>query len=104
MRTSLSPDRQVSDPSGTPKFRLLKVKGLFAMFRDGISMQEAAQQPDFCLTVDSSGALKLKHNHAYYRYMQVQEQMAITGAKWCEFYIWSGRLIPAIQHFRNGSL
>ena len=84
-----SPDRLVFDRSVNPRFGLLEVKCPFTMFRDGLTMTEAAQQPGFCLKESSPGVFTLKHDHAYFT--QVQGQMAISGAKWCDFVVWSGQ-------------
>ena len=83
-----SPDRIVYDASVSPAFGLLEVKCPYTVFRDGLSMEEAAREPGFCLaSVD--GGLKLRSNHAYYT--QVQGQLGISGAEWCDFHVWAGQ-------------
>lgn len=40
----------------------------------------------------SNGKCKLKEDHAYYA--QVQGQMGITGAKWCDFVVYTQKGMP----------
>lgn len=52
--------------------------------RDGCTQLK----PFYCsLIPDGSGLVNLKRNHNYY--YQVQGVMAITGAKWCDFIVWT---------------
>ena len=59
----------------------------FSAYRDGLTVEQASQRADFCCTL-VDGQVKLKKDHAYY--YQVQGQLAITGARWCDFFIWIG--------------
>ena len=45
------------------------------------------QLANFCCSVESDGALKLKRSHSYF--YQVQMQMAICEREYCDFVIWS---------------
>ena len=82
-----SPDRVVFDRREKPRFGLLEVKCPFSAYRDGLTVEQASQRADFCCTL-VDGQVKLKKDHAYY--YQVQGQLAITGARWCDFFIWIG--------------
>ena len=49
---------------------------------------EAAKKiKNFMSTLKEDGTLALKVTHEYY--YQVQGQMALTGAKWCDFIIYT---------------
>ena len=50
-------------------------------------MQVSTNSRDFCLQVDEDGSWKLNTKHAYY--YQVQAQIKLTGAHYCDFVIWS---------------
>ena len=39
------------------------------------------------LCLSTEGGIKLAHSHNYY--FQVQGQLAITGAQWCDFYVYT---------------
>ena len=57
--------------------------------------EEAAREKDFfCELVENK--VTLKRNHSYY--FQVQGQMALSGKKWCDFYVWTlaGRSVERI--------
>ena len=83
-----SPDRVVFDASATPRYGLLEVKCPHSAFNASETVhQAAATRSEFCCTV-LNGQVRLKRNHAYY--YQVQGQMAITGAVWCDFFVWIG--------------
>ena len=46
------------------------------------------QIQNFC-SHEIDGKLQLKHNHEYYA--QVQDQLGVTQAKWCDFVIYTDR-------------
>ncbi|KAL4008418.1 hypothetical protein ACER0C_002270 [Sarotherodon galilaeus] len=54
----------------------------------GIKQALAAQVKDFCLEVAANG-LQLKRAHPYY--CQVQTQIFVTGANYCDLVIWTQR-------------
>nr|XP_022300975.1 uncharacterized protein LOC111109184 [Crassostrea virginica] len=70
-----TPDRKVYCPSRDPPFGLLEIK---CPDTDDLSNVK-------CLREDN-GQLRLKTNDNYY--YQIQMQMAVTGLKWCDFYVW----------------
>jgi len=47
---------------------------------------EAFEDPSFCCEA-LNGHCKLKRDHAYF--VQVQGQMGVTGASWCDFIIYT---------------
>ena len=66
-------------------FGLVEIKCPYSMYDRTI--QEACQKPNFCCEI-SNAAPSLKLDHEYY--YQIQGQLAITGAKWCDFVVWLG--------------
>lgn len=54
----------------------------------GVSPAEACSDSNFYLEI-KDGIPKLKKDHVYYD--QVQGQMALTGAKWCDFVVYTSR-------------
>ena len=81
-----SPDGLVYDKSAN-QFGLLEIKCPHRPYMNGLSVQEACLLPDFCCQL-VDGVARLKPTHAYY--FQVQGQLAITKATWCDFVIWIG--------------
>ena len=82
-------------------------------------LDDAAQDPKFCLQSAGDSDLKLKENHAYYA--QVQTQMNVCGRKYCDFFVftekgfhceriicdsslWEEYVMKAEMVFRNGVL
>ena len=53
-----------------------------------VTPEEACSNPSFCLEL-VNGSPRLKRNHEYYD--QIQGQMALTGAKWCDFIVYTSR-------------
>ena len=82
-----SPDGLVLDNSSSPRLGLLEVKCPQAAFKKSLSVTEACSDPSFCCEL-VDGTPSLRGNHAYY--FQVQGQMAISGVKWCDFFVWIG--------------
>ena len=83
-----SPDGKVTDPVSHPHFGLLEVKCPYK-YR-GVTPKEAADSdPTFCLKYTDclSPVLNLRKDHDYY--YQVQGQVAITGAHWCDFFVYT---------------
>ena len=63
------------------------------------TMDDAADDPKFCLQKNSEGVLCLKSTHQYY--YQVQAQLFVSGLPYCDFVVFSGsnnifvqRIIP----------
>ncbi|XP_046567338.1 uncharacterized protein LOC124275736 [Haliotis rubra] len=76
-----SPDRKVLDPSSNPPFGLLEVKCPDLRNKDLCDLQY--------LSLKDNGQLALKATCNYYH--QIQMQLAMTGLKWCDFFVWSER-------------
>jgi hypothetical protein len=81
-----SPDSKVTDPNSHPHFGLLEVK--YSHKYQGVTPKDAAEIGDakFCLE-STNGVVKLRESHMYYT--QVQGQMAVCGAKWCDFVVYT---------------
>ena len=50
---------------------------------------DACSDPDFFMEKIDENHCRLKRNHGYYT--QVQGQMGITGAKWCNFIVYTSK-------------
>jgi hypothetical protein len=70
-----SPDRKVIDPNATPIYGLLEIKCPSA---DSITNLK------YLTLVNNSYKLKTSHDYYY----QIMGQMGLTGALWCDLYIW----------------
>ena len=90
-----SPDRIVCDPVSHPHTGIVEIKCLHKA-RD-ITPKQAALVDDDCCLVLEDGTLKLKREHRYF--YQVQGQMALSGAKWCDFvaFTFKGLFIERIK-------
>ena len=69
---------------GNEEFGIVEVKCPYK-HRDS-SIEMACQDSAFCLSVDGSQA-RLKRTHDYY--YQVIGQLALSGAKFCDFIVWT---------------
>ena len=79
-----SPDGRVVDFGCHDHFGLAEAKCPETKFQ--VTPLDACQDPNFfCEAVN--GQRKLKKNHAYYT--QVQGQMGVSGAKWCDFIVYT---------------
>ena len=81
-----SPDGKVVDSVSQDQFGLAEVKCPSSKFN--VTPEEACSDPSFCLEL-VNGSPRLKRNHEYYD--QIQGQMALTGAKWCDFVVYTSR-------------
>lgn len=82
-----TPDGKVVDIScPEDQFGLVEIKCPSSKF--GVTPAEACSDPHFYLEI-KDGKPKLKKDHIYYD--QVQGQMALTGAKWCDFVVYTSR-------------
>ncbi len=80
-----SPDGLVSDAGD---HGLLEVKCPHTAYVEKKTVYAAClDHAHFCCGV-TDGVVKLKRTHHYY--CQVQGQMAICGAEWCDFFVWVG--------------
>ena len=71
-----SPDRRVYDPDATDPRGLLEVK---------CPSVNSITECKYLVKDGATGNLHLKTTHEYY--YQVQGQMGLTGASWCDFYV-----------------
>lgn len=69
-----SPDRKVYHPSRIPQFGLLEIKCPVKALSECMYLTGSIEER------------KLKQNHNYF--YQVMMQLAVTGLKWCYFYVW----------------
>lgn len=90
----VSPDARVIDCGSTDQFGLAEVKCPYTKFH--VTPLDACSDPCFCME-KIGDQCSLKKSHPYYA--QVQGQMAITGAKWCDFIVYTnvGMHIQRIQ-------
>jgi hypothetical protein len=76
-----SPDRRVFDSEcKTSHWGLLEIKCTPA---DSVANCDYLSVPK----TSREGMLQLKHSHSYY--YQIMGQMGITGAAWCDFFVFS---------------
>ena len=66
------------------KFGIVEVKCPYKHHDNSIEM--ACQDPAFCLSIDGNET-RLKRTHDYY--YQVIGQLALSGAKFCNFIVWT---------------
>lgn len=80
-----SPDARIVDTGCTDHFGLAEVKCPQTKFH--VTPLDACSDPTFCMEKTSDTECSLKKNHAYYA--QVQGQMGVTGAKYCDFIVYT---------------
>ena len=79
-----TPDGKVIDPGCTQPFGLIEVKCPETKFL--VTPMDACSDNTFCCE-KADGQCKLKVNHAYYA--QIQGQMGIAAANWCDFIVYT---------------
>ena len=81
-----SPDGVVFDSEGDTLIGIIEIKCPYSCrgntVRDGCKNLKS-----FFCQLNESNLVVLKRNHQYY--FQVQGAMAITGAQWCDFIVWT---------------
>ena len=82
-----SPDAKVIDFGCSICFGLAEVKCPHTKFH--VNPLEACSDPNFFMEKISDTQCRLKRDHAYYG--QVQGQMGVTGAKWCDFIVYTSK-------------
>ena len=82
-----SPDSLVCDKSAANPYGLLEIKCPYAACCKLLTVEQACTDTDLCCEL-VDGRPKLRRNHAYY--FQIQGQMAICRADWCDFFLWLG--------------
>ena len=66
------------------------------------SIADACKDKDFCLEKTDSNSYRLKRGHDYY--YQVTGQLAITGADFCDFVVWTFQWLPSRKIMFRSSL
>lgn len=80
-----TPDARVIDFGCVDHFSLLaEVKCPYTKYH--VTPPDACSDPKFCMEKTSDTECKLKEDYPYYA--QVQGQMAVTGARWCDFIVY----------------
>ena len=82
-----SPDGKVIDEGSSEPYGLVEVKCPETKFRV-TPLVEACSDPKFC-SHEIDGKPQRKHDHDYYA--QVQGQLGVTQAKWCDFVTYTDR-------------
>ena len=82
-----SPDAKVIDKGYSICFGLAEVKCPYTKFN--VTPLDACSDPDFFMEKVDDTHCRLKRGHAYYA--QVQGQMGVTGAKWCDFIVYTSK-------------
>ena len=81
-----SPDGKVIDPGCSDQFGLSEVKCPETKYL--VTPLDACSDSSFFME-EVDGKPKLKHTHKYY--FQVQGLMGVTGAKWCDFIVYTSK-------------
>ena len=84
-----TPDAKVIDVGCVKPFDLAEVKCPQTKFH--VTPLDACSDTNFCLQRDSDDKCKLKRSHSYYK--QVQGQMGIAGAQWCDFIVYTEKVL-----------
>ncbi|XP_062585920.1 uncharacterized protein LOC134247605 [Saccostrea cucullata] len=71
-----SPDRKVFDPNATPEYGLLEIK---------CPSKDSFTECKYLVQNKNNHSFKLRTSHGYY--FQIIGQMALTGLKWCDFFV-----------------
>ncbi|XP_020896110.2 uncharacterized protein LOC110235034 [Exaiptasia diaphana] len=80
-----TPDRVVYDPLARHPWGILEVKCPYSVKKK--TAIQAAKEVKTFMCREENGLLFLKESDPYY--YQVQGQMGITGAKWCDFIVYT---------------
>ena len=82
-----TPDAKIVDFGCSVCFGLAEVKCPHTKFH--VTPLDACSDPTFFMEKTSENKCRLKRDHAYYA--QVQGQMGITRAKWCDFIVYTSK-------------
>ena len=82
-----TPDARVVDFSCTDHFGIAEVKCPYTKHQ--VTPLDACSDAKFCMEKTNNTESKLKVDHPYYA--QVQGQMTVTGARWCDFIVYTSR-------------
>ena len=95
-----SPDGKIIDPNVKDSFGLLEIK-CPAEYKDCDPRDACLIAKKFCLKAEVSNQIRMDRDHGYFD--QVQFQMGVTGARWCDFvvYTFKGMAIDRIYFDNN---
>ena len=82
-----SPDARIIDKGCSICFGLGEVKCSYTKFH--VTPLEACSDPNFFMEKVNDSDCRLKRDHEYYS--QVQGQMGVTGAQWCDFIVYTSK-------------
>ena len=82
-----SPDARIIDKGCSICFGLGEVKCPYTKFH--VTPLEACSDPNFFMEKVNDNECRLKRDHEYYT--QVQGQMGVTGAQWCDFVVYTSK-------------
>ena len=82
-----TPDARVVDFGCTYHFEIAEAKCPYT--KHHVTPLDACSDAKFVMEKTSDTECKLKLDHPYYA--QVQGQMAVTGARWCDFIVYTSR-------------
>ena len=82
-----TPDARVIDFGCVDHFGLAEVKCPYT--KHHVTPLDACSDPKFFMEKTTDTECKLKEDHPYYA--QVQGQMAATGARWCDFIVYTSK-------------
>ena len=82
-----SPDARIIDKGCSICFGLGEVKCPYTKFH--VTPLEACSDPNFFMEKGNDNECRLKRDHEYYT--QVQGQMGVTGAQWCDFIVYTSK-------------
>lgn len=87
-----TPDGYIHDPNRKEQYGLIEIKCPYKYRNE--TPEDACLTSDFCSTIYTQAGtrtIKLKQKLLYYS--QVQGQLAITGRRWCDFVIYTNKLL-----------
>ncbi|KAL9967600.1 hypothetical protein ACROYT_G025862 [Oculina patagonica] len=82
-----TPDAKIIDFGCTDYFGIAEVKCPYTKFQ--VTPLDASTDEKFFMEQTGVADCKLKEDHPYYA--QVQGQMAVTGAQWCDFIVYTSK-------------
>lgn len=98
-----TPDARVIDPSCIHPYGIAEVKCPVTKFN--VTPLDACTDPNFYMEKCGENSCRLKKSHDYY--YQVQGQLGITGAAWCDFIVYTKvglyvqRIIPDVPFWEE---
>ena len=84
-----SPDAQVYDPDVSLPHGIVEIK--FPYSKADVTIEVACHYSLFYCTLDDEKNIQLARNHQYYH--QVQLQLYVSAASWCDFCVYTTKVI-----------